>query len=305
MITLSVIIPFYNGNEYINKTLEPILQIKKVSKYIAFLEVIIVNDSPNVDVCYDSVFKSLNIKILKNKINRGVQLSRVAGLRNSVGDYVLFLDQDDDIIVNGFIEQLHYVMNNKDADMVVGNCYVEKNGKNYVLYRNSKMYNYIIDINTYICTLNPIVSPGHVLLKRAAIPREWNTLILSNSGSDDLLLWILMIKMGKSIHYNDAFMYIHRDTGNNFSSQEMKMLKSDINVYRLLTSNNILSFKEKKMMRQNIYVKGLSKNIFHLCFLLKVYRFRSVLFYQFLYKATRGYYKVLYIMQQYLKGIMS
>lgn len=42
-----------------------------------------------------------------------------------------------------------------------------------------------------------ITSPGHCLIRKTSIPQLWKENILKNNGSDDLLLWLLMLEENK------------------------------------------------------------------------------------------------------------
>ncbi|MCT0197345.1 glycosyltransferase [Lactobacillus helveticus] len=60
----------------------------------------------------------------------GIQQSRVNGLRISTGDYIIFLDQDDQLVTQNYISQ---VENMEYADVVVGNLYKDVDGKKKLL----------------------------------------------------------------------------------------------------------------------------------------------------------------------------
>ena len=92
---LSIIIPCYNSEKYLKNCLNSFCnQIKRYNK----IEVILVNDSSTdgtskILKSYGKKFKF--IKILKNKKNLGVSLSRNLAINRSRGNYILFLDSDD------------------------------------------------------------------------------------------------------------------------------------------------------------------------------------------------------------------
>ena len=72
---LSIIIPFYNGNNELSKLLSNLQTAIKYASEIK-VEIIIVNDSPNCKVnCHG--FESLNIKIITNHKNMGIHLSLI------------------------------------------------------------------------------------------------------------------------------------------------------------------------------------------------------------------------------------
>ena len=93
----SVIIPAYNSEKTIEKTLD---SLQNQTKPELIQEVIIINDG-STDGTKDKVeqYKSrqdciLNI-ILYNQRNTGVAAARNAGIRMATADYLAFLDSDD------------------------------------------------------------------------------------------------------------------------------------------------------------------------------------------------------------------
>lgn len=96
-VTLSIIIPVYNGGKYVARTLDSIL-----SQPSRDYEIIIVNDgstdySRKIIEEYENQYAV--IKLINNS-NHGVCYSRNVGIENANGKYLLFLDQDD-ILFNG------------------------------------------------------------------------------------------------------------------------------------------------------------------------------------------------------------
>lgn len=91
---LSVIIPVYNTEKYIEKCLDSI-----ASQTLKDLEIIIVNDgskdnSDNVINQWIENNKDVNVKYLK-KENGGLSDARNFGVENASGKYISFVDSDD------------------------------------------------------------------------------------------------------------------------------------------------------------------------------------------------------------------
>lgn len=101
MDTISVIIPVYNGIEYLEKTVESVLN----SSY-KNLEVILINDGStdrSYELCLD-LKKSDPRIVLINQSNGGIAAARNAGLSAAKGEWIAFCDQDD--IVNPYMYEL-------------------------------------------------------------------------------------------------------------------------------------------------------------------------------------------------------
>lgn len=99
MIKLSIIIPAYNVEEYIEKCIDSCLN-QDISK--DEYEIIIVNDgsTDKTTVLVDEIFeKNKNITVL-NKVNGGQSSARNLGFKNALGTYIWFVDSDDFISKN-------------------------------------------------------------------------------------------------------------------------------------------------------------------------------------------------------------
>lgn len=88
---ISIIINVYNGEKYIKKCLDSVL-----NQTYKNIEVVIVNDQ-STDKTLDIIksYKDKRIKIINNKKNIGLSLSRNIGIDNSNGKYLYFVDIDD------------------------------------------------------------------------------------------------------------------------------------------------------------------------------------------------------------------
>jgi glycosyltransferase involved in cell wall biosynthesis len=86
----SIIIPVYNKEKFVAKTIESIL-----SQTFTDYEIIIVNDgSTDQSEAKISVFKDNRIQYYSKK-NEGVALARNFGIEKATADYICFLDADD------------------------------------------------------------------------------------------------------------------------------------------------------------------------------------------------------------------
>ena len=260
MLDLSIIIPFYKGNKHINHFLHSLNENQKNANTL-FNEIIIVNDSPSENIKIDSSNKdSMNIKILSNPINYGIHRSRVEGLKHATSKYILMIDQDDLLSESALSIITNVINNSEEFDMCIFNAYRRK-------YLNETMFSDSINIPlnfperlikslyTQLIIGNQIISPGQVIIRKEAIPKEWYENILTQNGSDDFLLWLMMFRVGCNITYVNTPIYYHVEYGKNFSNNEVKMLQSDYAVLEILKKNNFLTkWQQYLLMRKNQYI---------------------------------------------------
>lgn len=111
-IDVSVVVPVYNGADYIGETLESILN-QDFKSY----ELVIVDDG-STDNSLEIIKNTLSKSNIQNKVitqeNKGVSNARNVGVENSSGKYVIFVD-DDDIIASNHISCLFENIRDNDG----------------------------------------------------------------------------------------------------------------------------------------------------------------------------------------------
>ena len=233
---ISIITPFYNGNKYMNQLFNVVENNYKLLKKEFLngnLELVIVNDSPSVVLDLQGITVDFAYKIINHQKNAGIHQARITGLNNCNGEYVLFLDQDDELLDNAILSQVKSILKD-DADIAICNAYMEREDKSsYLLYNTKTDYRLLTDLNFYLKSHNVIKSPGQCLIKKSSIPSEWINYIVTRNGSDDLFLWILLLEKTKKFVVNKDALYIHKYTGENLSNSDEKMTDSSLEIVKI------------------------------------------------------------------------
>ena len=113
MKKISIIIPVYNGEKYIKRCLNSI-----INQSYKDIEVIVVNDGStdnSESIINDFVSKNTNFKYIK-KDNGGLSDARNYGVKNATGDYICFVDVDDYISDDLFMRTQKYLL--ADYDLI-------------------------------------------------------------------------------------------------------------------------------------------------------------------------------------------
>ncbi len=259
MYRISVIIPFYKGNVFLME-LKHCLD-KAAEKLGEKIEVIIVNDSPEIEVA-DDVFRSemYDYILINNEHNVGIHKSRVIGLERANGLYILFLDQDDKINENFFVDMIAALVEDDSIAFVYANgVFEDENGTKKIILNS---YGKVIaagQYDTYLKVGNLLASPGQCLIRKSAIPDIWKQNIMTTNCADDYLLWILILKV-YGAKYVNKLLYEHISTGKNVSSNKLIGYKSDLEVLTILEKNKILSDKERTAFRKRCVNKFKKEN---------------------------------------------
>lgn len=125
MIKVSIIVPVYNVEKYIDRCLNSL-----VNQTLKDIEILIINDgSPDnsIKICEKYALKDNRIKIY-NKENEGLGLTRNYGIERAIGEYISFVDSDDYVSLD-MCEKLYKSAKKYNADIVYGGIYYDNNNK--------------------------------------------------------------------------------------------------------------------------------------------------------------------------------
>lgn len=253
---VSIIIPLYKGNKFCVRLLKMIEKncLYKNLFYKCNVEVIFVNDYP-VEHLEQLIFEKCNtifdVKLIRHKKNMGIHASRVDGIKNANGEYVIMLDQDDLITENWLYSQWNKVVAQK-ADFCVCNGW---GGRFRVLWEEKSFKNHLNDLNYYFKVGNVICSPGQVIMKKKRIPYQWILNIQRCNGTDDFLLWIMILKSGSVFLINSELLFYHTPE-RTFESIDMQgMIVSIKETTQILDNTGFIEESELGLLKNQIYIR--------------------------------------------------
>ena len=109
---LSIVIPVFNGKEFVARALESVVNYRGLSN--CNYEIICINDGSTdgtENVLLDYVNNYDNVKYIQQN-NKGLGGARNTGINHSKGDYILFLDADDYILPIELVKSLELALRN-------------------------------------------------------------------------------------------------------------------------------------------------------------------------------------------------
>lgn len=235
-IKFSVIIPAYNCELYIEKSLHSLLgaEINTIN-----LEVIIVNDgSPNNKIKYIIEKYTPKLKILyieKNNGNWGSVINYVKKNKLATGDIISILDSDDFYSKNVFKYIEKY---SKNADLIIGN------------FKKFNGYKTTIKIYTYLSIFSHIIKNHYKKITPFCLPLVYffkNELFYNlkdleeNISYQDGDINTQLLKLSKNTKYINrvlGYYYYNRDGNSMSESWDHKRLNSLIIVCRRCIVND-------------------------------------------------------------------
>lgn len=131
---ISAIMPVYNAEKYLARAMDRLR-----AQTLKDIEIICIDDgstdeSPAILKQYAA--RDSRIKIISRK-NQGVASARNAGIKAATGDYVHFMDADDEVDADWY-ETLLAAAAAADADVAAGGF--EEEGRRTIIYKTSRVY---------------------------------------------------------------------------------------------------------------------------------------------------------------------
>lgn len=123
---VSIIIPAYNVEKYIEKCLSSVLEQTYTN-----IEIIVVNDgsTDKTGQLIDSISQQDSRICVIHKNNAGVSAARNSGIEISTGDYIVFVDADD-YLAPDYVEYMLFLVENTGGDFCLSKyCYTRSGEK--------------------------------------------------------------------------------------------------------------------------------------------------------------------------------
>lgn len=145
-IKVSVIVPVYNVEKFIDKCLNSL-----VNQTLKEIEIIVVNDgSPdNSQKIIDKYVKKYPEKVQSFiKENGGQGSARNLGIEKAKGEYISFVDSDDWLDLDA-LEKMYSLAKKDNSDIVI--CDMVDHYANYTIYHNCTKYNSVFEVTPSAC----------------------------------------------------------------------------------------------------------------------------------------------------------
>lgn len=131
---ISIIVPVYNGDKYLSRCVDSIL-----NQTFHDWELLLIDDGStdkSGEICDEYAIKDKRVKVF-HKGNGGVSSARNVGLNNAKGEWITFIDSDDEIPKDAFTDDCRSFT----EDLIIGAYYVREGEKLHHMCLRPGLYN--------------------------------------------------------------------------------------------------------------------------------------------------------------------
>jgi glycosyltransferase involved in cell wall biosynthesis len=238
---VSVVIPVYNGERFLARALDSAL-----AQTYRDLEVIVVNDG-STDGSAEVLARYGHRIMVVSQENRGCASARQSGVERSRGEFVAFLDQDDEWASNKIERQVDALTRYPSAVAVYCDHHgIDDEGKRggpsaglHPVYSGL--------IFELLIRSNCIVSASLVMVRRGALDAAGGFDLSQPHWADDWDLWIRLAERGPFLYLLEDLVGYRRHASNTSSPRSFQM--SAGNLHTLLHIQPLIRGKPPRVVR--------------------------------------------------------
>ena len=205
-VDISIVVPVYNAEKYIERCVTSLINQTKKE-----IEIILINDGSSDNT--EEVIKGFNdsrIKYYKQE-NRGIGKTRNRGIKEAQGKYIMFVDSDDYLPIDS-CEIFWETIKKEKPDLIVSDYYKDIDGKITTIKIDSFDTSSVKDNGELFIKIN--LGPCNKLYSRELI-NDNNILFNEEYKYEDVPFVVECIKKSSKIVKIDkplSYYYIHKDS---------------------------------------------------------------------------------------------
>ncbi len=247
---VSIIVPVYNVESYLNRCLDSL-----INQSFDDIEIICINDGStdsSLEILKEYEKKDSRVKII-NQENQGLSGARNSGIEIAIGDYISFVDSDDWINLD-MIKEMYQQANIENADVVICSYtreYSDKSRDKKFNMPEITIYNERdVSLKLHRKIVGPIreelANPDHTdslvtawgkLYKSSIIKENYIKFIDTKEiGTEDCLFNVYLFKhIKKAVFINKSYYHYWKENSNSLTATHKANLKDKwINMYNYI-----------------------------------------------------------------------
>ena len=239
MYKVSIIIPVYNAEKYLERCMDSLL-----NQTYKNIEIIAINDGSkdhSLDILKKYQKENKNVKVYTQE-NIGISKTRNRGIKYATGDYIMFVDNDD-FLDNDYIKTYINELKERKYDVIIGG-YRRVNTQNKTIkkvrLKNKEWCAYMI------------VAPWAKLYKREYIKEKKLEFLNSNIG-EDIYFTLPAVSLSENIKIISYIGYNWFYNDESVSNTIHKEIKKELQFEFLL--NSLYKKVQKENLSKNTYIE--------------------------------------------------
>lgn len=257
---LSIIIPVYNAEKYVENLLQNFLK-----QNLEKVEIILVDDGSkdnSLKICNKYADKSESI-VVTHQNNQGASAARNTGIGLAKGKYIAFVDSDDSI-AEDYVENVCSICEKQQADLIQFDAYIKKADE--VSKREFGLEEGYADLSMYYYhVLNQEVNEPWDKAYKADIIRN-NKICFDKKITigEDISLTLEFLKYAETVYVHHTANYYYERNDEGLCSRakikhldDMEMLYANIKSFESTMNLN----EELKYIAQSAMLKGVFRTI--------------------------------------------
>lgn len=264
-IKVSVVIPVYNVEKYLEKCLDSI-----INQTLKEIEIICINDGSkdsSFEILKDYAQNDSRIKII-DKQNGGISAARNQGFDSAVGEYISFIDSDDWINEN-FLKELYNSAKAYNSDIACGNIIrVCNNKKRNKLIYTKKDYSNDPDIKNSLTKIPVYNFVWNKIYKRETLAAS-GVRFPEGRVYEDIIWSIQTVYYLNGVVTVPEAMYYYRKNKKSVMSTKSKKSATDC----ALSEQEMFEFAKEKNLKVLKGYKYAKRDIYKFCGITLMKRF--------------------------------
>lgn len=231
---VSIIVPVYNVQKFIEETMDCVLAQTYPHWELLLVEDCSTDDTLNVIQRYLERTGEKRIRLLRQPANMGAARARNRGLQEANGRYVSYLDADDLWLPEKLERELAFMKEKEAAFVFTGYEFADENGKGL-----GKVVHVPETLNYRQALSNTTIFTTTVMFDLEKLSRE--QLEMPVMKSEDTALWFRILRSGVTAYGLDENLVKYRRAGRSLSSNKLEALRRIWNLYRKAEGLNVIS----------------------------------------------------------------